>query len=474
MDYAAEHGHLSIVKFLHDNRTEGCTTKAMDYASGGGHLDVVKFLHENRTEGCSTLALSYALDNHHWNDYFEIAAKYGQMDIIKYIHENQSEEFPSRAIDFAAKNGQFDVVKYLVENQIKFFPDYTIKNALNNGYTEIAEFLQNYQHLVSPLITSAQLERQFRECSTCAKDILNGARSAEHYLLFPNAYNAEESKFLVRVPMYNVWADELEILVHYLGALAKAALDGGYARLLEYLISDHRFSPERLNIIGKNEYAMDTAAFYTDMDAFVQPKPWIMLLEWILGHCYMQLKAVIENGHMYVFEYLRNNGLVKAMVYNLDAISNLNVLKFYNENCATVCTTEAMDEAAAQGDFKMVKYLDQNRTGGCTTRAMDEAASWGNSDIVQYLHENRTEGFVKYLVYHHIIGFTNYTLSLAKSHNHTSIVEFLAEQKIEVEYYLHINRTEGCTTLAMDNAATKGNLVIVKWLHDHRTEGCTT
>ena len=46
-------GHLEVVNFLHENRTEGCTERAMNWAAENGHLDVVKFLHENRTEGCT-------------------------------------------------------------------------------------------------------------------------------------------------------------------------------------------------------------------------------------------------------------------------------------------------------------------------------------------------------------------------------------------------------------------------------------
>ena len=56
-NWACEHGYLDVVKFLHENRTEGCTTDAMDSASENGHLDIVKFLHENRTEGCTTDAM---------------------------------------------------------------------------------------------------------------------------------------------------------------------------------------------------------------------------------------------------------------------------------------------------------------------------------------------------------------------------------------------------------------------------------
>ena len=47
MDCVAERGHLEIVKWLHFNRTEGCTTKAMDCAAEKGHLEVVKCLKEN-------------------------------------------------------------------------------------------------------------------------------------------------------------------------------------------------------------------------------------------------------------------------------------------------------------------------------------------------------------------------------------------------------------------------------------------
>jgi hypothetical protein len=54
MDWAAENGHLHIIKWLHDNRIEGCTTLAMNWAASNGHLHVVQWLHENRTKGCTT------------------------------------------------------------------------------------------------------------------------------------------------------------------------------------------------------------------------------------------------------------------------------------------------------------------------------------------------------------------------------------------------------------------------------------
>ena len=50
MDGAAANGHIDIIKWLHENRSEGCTTDAMDYAARSGHLEVIKWLHDNRRE----------------------------------------------------------------------------------------------------------------------------------------------------------------------------------------------------------------------------------------------------------------------------------------------------------------------------------------------------------------------------------------------------------------------------------------
>ncbi len=43
MDWAAENGHLEIVKWLHQNRNEGCTSNVMNGAAGKEHLEVIKW-----------------------------------------------------------------------------------------------------------------------------------------------------------------------------------------------------------------------------------------------------------------------------------------------------------------------------------------------------------------------------------------------------------------------------------------------
>jgi hypothetical protein len=48
---------------------------------------------------------------------------------------------------------------------------------------------------------------------------------------------------------------------------------------------------------------------------------------------------------------------------------------------------------------------------------------------------------------------------LAAENGHLHVVE-----------WLHENRREGCTTVAMNRAAGKGHLHVVEWLHENREE----
>jgi hypothetical protein len=86
MNFASQNGHLDVVIWLHENRTEGCTKHAMNWASINGHLDVVQFLHFNRNEGCTTLAMDWASDN-------------GHLHIVKFLHFNRKEGCTKFAIN---------------------------------------------------------------------------------------------------------------------------------------------------------------------------------------------------------------------------------------------------------------------------------------------------------------------------------------------------------------------------------------
>eukprot|EP00644_Phytophthora_capsici_P007150 jgi/Phyca11/546703/estExt2_Genewise1Plus.C_PHYCAscaffold_220198 len=114
-------------------------------------------------------------------------------------------------------------------------------------------------------------------------------------------------------------------------------------------------------------------------------------------------------------------------------------------------STDAMDNAAANGHLATVQWLHVNRTEGCTTDAMDCAAANGHLDVVKWLHANRSE------------GLTTKAMDGAAANGHLHVVK-----------WLHEHTSAGCTSHAMDSAAEYGHFSVVKWLHAHRNEGCTS
>ena len=125
IDIAARYGHLDIVIWLHNNRTEGCSIFAMNKAAENGHLDVVEFLHNNREEGCTTWAMNYAAVN-------------GYLDVVEFLDKNRIEGCVLGAIKKARRNGHFDVVEYLNENRIKGYTTF----AMNITVLSIIKYLQ--------------------------------------------------------------------------------------------------------------------------------------------------------------------------------------------------------------------------------------------------------------------------------------------------------------------------------------------
>ncbi|EFA77948.1 hypothetical protein PPL_08593 [Heterostelium album PN500] len=127
LDMAATNGYLGLVKFLHYNRTEGCSTSAIDGAARNGHLEILKFLHFNRTEGCTTGA-------------FDNAARNGHLDILKFLHEYRDEGCSVMAANGAAFEGHLDVIEHLHIWNVEFTIG-AMTNAAVNGHVGIVKFL---------------------------------------------------------------------------------------------------------------------------------------------------------------------------------------------------------------------------------------------------------------------------------------------------------------------------------------------
>ncbi len=130
MDWAAMCGDLDVCKWLHENRSEGCSKWAMDWAAMNGHIDVVKWLHENRSEGCTVWAMNGSARKGHlhvveWlnenreegctDDAMDDAAAYGHLDVCKWLHKNRNEGCTEWAMTFAAEAGHLSIVQWLFE-----------------------------------------------------------------------------------------------------------------------------------------------------------------------------------------------------------------------------------------------------------------------------------------------------------------------------------------------------------------------
>lgn len=115
---AARRGHLEVIKWLHNNRKEKCTTWAMDGAAANGHLDILKWLNENRKEGCTVLAMN-------------CAAAIDRLDIIIWLHENRTEGCSGAALEYATEYGHIGVMEWLLEH--KTFSEDDIRDALREA-----------------------------------------------------------------------------------------------------------------------------------------------------------------------------------------------------------------------------------------------------------------------------------------------------------------------------------------------------
>lgn len=143
IDFAAQHGHLRAVKWLHCNvRDVRCTVRAMDFAAANDHLDVVQWLHAHRSEGCSTAAM-------------DGAAAAGHLTTLKWLAANRTEGCTARALDLAAQNGHLTVVQWLVlEHQPKsdskydaqLAPAMACKYAAINGHVDVLQWLVQHHH----------------------------------------------------------------------------------------------------------------------------------------------------------------------------------------------------------------------------------------------------------------------------------------------------------------------------------------
>ncbi|GAB9477826.1 hypothetical protein Gpo141_00014984, partial [Globisporangium polare] len=165
MDWAATNGHLAVVQFLHENRGEGCTTKAMDGAARSGHLNVVQFLHENRHEGCTGEAIDQAAKNKHLDvvrflrterqqacslNAMVSAVERKDFEQLQILCDNRSEGTLEPALQVAVESGNLQIVKYLFQSSSEglelssWLKEYLVNVAATKGYMDLIQFFHEH------------------------------------------------------------------------------------------------------------------------------------------------------------------------------------------------------------------------------------------------------------------------------------------------------------------------------------------
>ncbi|KAJ3305766.1 hypothetical protein HDU76_004951 [Blyttiomyces sp. JEL0837] len=107
IDQAALTLDLDVVKLVQRHFSMArCTSKAMNRAARCGHFEMVKFLNENRSEGCVETAMVEA-------------ARKADYDIVVYLFENRREDCDmERVLAEAMKSGSLRLVRFLFDNGV--------------------------------------------------------------------------------------------------------------------------------------------------------------------------------------------------------------------------------------------------------------------------------------------------------------------------------------------------------------------
>jgi ankyrin repeat protein len=342
MDEAAAMGHLDIVRFLHaycENASTSsacCSTLAMDQAATNGHLHVLEWLHANRIEGCTTSAM-------------DGAAEHGHYDVVRFLHANRTEGCTSLAMDAAARGRHLEVVRYLHEHRAEGCTTNAMTWAAANNDFDMVTFLDA------------------NRAEGCDCDAMVKAARRGHL---------EMVKWLHSNRSEGCTAEAMD-----------AAASNGHLDVVKFLHS-HRDE-------GCTTKAMDDASGSGHLD----------VIEWLHanreeGCTEDAIHSAVENGHLEVVKWHFSNRGMNSLWCQLDVAASFGQLAMVqflhevdNDDGPELCTTFAMNEAAANGHLEVVKWLYENRSEGCTAVALSNAATSGHHEVAKWLIAHTYKGY---------------------------------------------------------------------------------
>ena len=141
--YAAENGHLEVLKYLREEVKAPWDSDTASWAAENGHLHILEYLVERKYDQYDEDACAYA-------------AKNGHLDCLKYLHETAKAPWDDEAVREAHENNHTECVQYLLDNNCPLPPvgdtntaSYSFTDQSKKNQSNIYNTQTHTQHMYS-------------------------------------------------------------------------------------------------------------------------------------------------------------------------------------------------------------------------------------------------------------------------------------------------------------------------------------
>ncbi|OQS02336.1 hypothetical protein THRCLA_05273, partial [Thraustotheca clavata] len=456
----ATFGHLEVVKFLNENRTEGCTKLALQGAVRKGYVKVVEHLLGHGEEYITEIfiiAEYYRIQCHrsvHKKDYVGVlrclsshrgavikdgiilvAIKVTPLPALQFVVKREIHGITKRIFDEIIQIGDKDAIRYALEAILTennkplslldtdeavdpWIPldnaDYPARSVWGNNEWSHSKAM-DIAAVLGDLDTVKLLHRTGIQC--CTVGAMNDAAAVGRLDILEWLHTHRTEGCTDDAMTYAIAGDHYDIVkwLHEVcglnctkDGLSSAAYNGNID-MVKYLISIPMI-PEIVDpddiLRGGGNLSVGAPGNAPSINVF----------------CGIAIDQAATNGHIDIVQLLKDYP----------------------------ATTNAMDRAAYNGHLDMIKYLHTKRSEGCTANAYSGALRTNRLDILKYLVTNKC--------YQGTIDFKKFCYDAA-GQNNIDLVEYCLNQ-------LQGNFTQNLKQSMMYKAAMTGLLDIVKWLHE--------
>ena len=343
----------------------------------------------------------------------DYVAKYGNLEILKWLHQNTKQKCTVLAMEFAASCGHLEVIKWLDQSG-GMCTFRAIDRAAENGHLEIVKWLH---------------ENRKEGCTTMAMD---WAASNGHL---------EIVKWLHRYRKEGCTTLAMDL-----------AAKNGHLEVIKFFDEKH--------ILGKSCYRCTNDAFHYavinghfEIVKYLHENHFAVSKEHKRGILQNRIDRIIKSGYFDILKFIYENRK-HEFIFDNNTINS--IIEFGNIEILTLIYHYIIDK----------KLICENY---CNNQALIICCKSGNLEILKWLHSK----FYNNIIYHNLLfcgPLIDHTIGLnypipSDENNRLEMIKWIHEN-------IKINNV--CTTNAIDYAAQKGYLNIIKWLYENRTEGYTS